>query len=155
MEKNYHPSAVHLQLIHPLKVRVTFVEGITKEFDISTLFDEWPALKCLKEEKLFMKGHLDFGDAIVWSDEVDLSVWSVFEKGITIENPDDILMELIGGQVREERNKQFLTQKELAKKAGIHQGDLSKLEKGKLNPSIKLLNRISDALGKKLKIDLI
>lgn len=35
---------------------------------------------------------------------------------------------------------------------GIAQGDISKIENGNANPSIKTLDRLADALGKKLKV---
>ena len=48
-----------------------------------------------------------------------------------------------------------LTQKELAKKTGIAQGDISKLENGSGNPSLKTLMRLAKGMGKKLKIEFV
>ena len=45
-----------------------------------------------------------------------------------------------------------MSQEELAKKAGIDQSDLSKIERGTLNPSVKMLKKIAKGLGLKLKI---
>lgn len=50
------------------------------------------------------------------------------------------------------RNEKHLTQKELSDRTGIAQGDISKIENGNANPSIKTLNRLAYALGKKLKV---
>lgn len=50
------------------------------------------------------------------------------------------------------RNENHLTQRELSDMTGIAQGDISKIENGNANPSIKTLDRLADALGKKLKI---
>ena len=50
------------------------------------------------------------------------------------------------------RIKQNLTQKELAARTGIDQADISKLENGTANPSIKTLQRLANALGKNLII---
>lgn len=50
------------------------------------------------------------------------------------------------------RNEKHLTQKELSDMTGIAQGDISKIENGNANPSIKTLDRLADALGKKLKV---
>ncbi|XVG96132.1 helix-turn-helix domain-containing protein [Eubacteriales bacterium KG127] len=50
------------------------------------------------------------------------------------------------------RSEKHLTQKELSKLTGITQGDISKIENGNANPSIKTLDRLANALGKKLKI---
>ena len=48
-----------------------------------------------------------------------------------------------------------LTQQELAKRCGIDQSDLSKIERGVLNPSVKILKKIAKGLGKKLKIEFV
>ncbi len=53
-------------------------------------------------------------------------------------------------EAREEAN---MTQKDLAEKTGIAQGDISKLENGSSNPSIRTLQRIAEGLGKKLVIE--
>lgn len=53
----------------------------------------------------------------------------------------------------EARNKQNLTQKQLAKITGIDQGNISRLEKGTLNPSIKTLKRLADGLNMKMRIN--
>ena len=53
------------------------------------------------------------------------------------------------------RISQNLTQKELADKTGIDQADISKLENGTRNPSLKLLKRLADGMGMDLKIDII
>lgn len=53
------------------------------------------------------------------------------------------------------RISQNLTQKELAEKTGINQADISKLENGTRNPSLKLLKRLADGMGMNLKIDFI
>ena len=50
------------------------------------------------------------------------------------------------------RISQNLTQKELAERTGIHQADISKLENGTRNPSLKLLKRLADGMGMDLKI---
>ena len=48
-----------------------------------------------------------------------------------------------------------LTQKELSEKTGISQADISRLEHGTANPSIKTLQRIATALDRKLSIQFI
>ena len=50
------------------------------------------------------------------------------------------------------RHASGLTQKELAERTGIAQGDISKLEKGNANPSLKTLKRLADGMGMTLKI---
>ena len=53
------------------------------------------------------------------------------------------------------RQETGLTQKELSEKTGITQGDISKLENGNANPSIKTLKRIAMAMGKQLRISVV
>ena len=53
------------------------------------------------------------------------------------------------------RTSQNLTQKELSERTGINQADISKLENGNANPSIKTLQRRAAALGKTLKIEFV
>ena len=48
-----------------------------------------------------------------------------------------------------------LTQKELSELTGIHQSDISKLENGTANPTVKLLCRIAKAMNKKLVIQFV
>lgn len=53
------------------------------------------------------------------------------------------------------RTSQNITQKELAERTGINQADISKLENGTRNPSIKLLKRLAEGMGMVLKIEFV
>ena len=53
------------------------------------------------------------------------------------------------------RIEQNLTQKELAARTGIDQTDISKLENGTRNPSLKLLKKLASGLGMQLKIEFV
>lgn len=53
------------------------------------------------------------------------------------------------------RNNCNLTQKELAERTGINQADISKIENGTRNPSLKLLQRLADGMDMVLKIEFI
>jgi len=53
------------------------------------------------------------------------------------------------------RKQAGLTQKDLSVRSGIAQGDISKLENGNGNPSIKTLQRLASAMGKTLKIEFV
>ncbi len=48
-----------------------------------------------------------------------------------------------------------LTQKDLAEKTGIAQADISKLENGNANPSLRTLQRLADGMGMKLKLEFV
>ncbi len=49
------------------------------------------------------------------------------------------------------RNEMKLTQTDLSKITGIAQGDISKIENGNANPSIKTLKKIAKGLNKEIK----
>ena len=51
------------------------------------------------------------------------------------------------------RKASGLTQKELAERTGIAQSDISKLEGGNANPSIKTLQRLAAGMGMTMKIE--
>ena len=53
------------------------------------------------------------------------------------------------------RKLKGITQKELSERTGIAQGDISKLEHGNGNPSLKTLQRLARAMGMYLKIEFI
>lgn len=48
-----------------------------------------------------------------------------------------------------------MTQRELSQKTGISQGDISKIERGTANPSVRTLKRLADGMGKTLKIEFV
>lgn len=53
------------------------------------------------------------------------------------------------------RISQNLTQKELAERTGIAQTEISKLENGTRNPSIKLLQRLADGMDMVLQVSFL
>lgn len=57
--------------------------------------------------------------------------------------------------LRETRKIQNLTQKRLSQISGVDQGDISKLENGSKNPSIKMLMKLAKGLNMRVSIRLI
>ncbi len=53
------------------------------------------------------------------------------------------------------RESTGMTQKELAEKTGITQADISRLENGNANPSLKTLQRLAEGMGMTLKLEFI
>ena len=53
------------------------------------------------------------------------------------------------------RKASGLTQKDLSERTGIAQADISKLENGNANPSLKTLQRLADGMGMKLKLEFV
>ena len=53
------------------------------------------------------------------------------------------------------RDRVGITQKELAERTNVYQGDISKIERGLSNPSVKTLQRLAEGMGMKIKIDFV
>lgn len=66
---------------------------------------------------------------------------------------DDIQPEMdVIRAIIEARISQNITQKELAKRTGINQADICKMENGTRNPSLKLLKRLAEGMGMELHL---
>lgn len=57
-------------------------------------------------------------------------------------------------QIIKARIEQKITQKELAQRVGTQQSNISRLESGEYNPSLKFLKKVAESLGKELEISL-
>ncbi len=55
----------------------------------------------------------------------------------------------------EGREEKSLTQKQLAETTGIAQADISRLENGTANPSLRTLKRLAAGLGMQLKLEFV
>lgn len=53
------------------------------------------------------------------------------------------------------RKESGLTQKELSERTGIAQGDISKLEHGNANPSVRTLQRLAHGMGMILRVEFL
>ena len=53
------------------------------------------------------------------------------------------------------RKEKNLTQKQLSELTGINQADISKIEKGNANPSVKTLQRLAAGMGMNVKIEFV
>lgn len=74
-----------------------------------------------------------------------------FEKEWNDIQPEmDVIRAMVDARI-----SQNLTQKELAERTGINQADISKLENGTRNPSLKLLKRLADGMGMTLKLEFV
>lgn len=62
-------------------------------------------------------------------------------------------LRLLGSTLRQEREKQGLTQGQLAAKIGMDEPAISRIEKGlNLNPTLDTLKRIAAGLGKRIVV---
>ena len=53
------------------------------------------------------------------------------------------------------RTEMGITQKQLSDLSGITQTEISKIENGNANPSLKTLKKLASAMGKKVKISFV
>ena len=53
------------------------------------------------------------------------------------------------------RKESGLTQKQLSERTGIAQTDISKLERGNANPSLRTLQRLAAGMGMKIKLEFV
>jgi len=53
------------------------------------------------------------------------------------------------------RKQSGLTQKELSARTGIAQSDISKLEQGNANPSIRTLQRLAAGMGMRIRLEFL
>ncbi len=75
----------------------------------------------------------------------------VFKKKYDAMEPEFTVMQAM----IDARKERGMTQKELAEITGISQADISRLERGTGNPSLKTLQRVAQALKMSLKIEFV
>jgi DNA-binding XRE family transcriptional regulator len=77
------------------------------------------------------------------------------EKGTAKRDQYEIELraELIGIEIKKLRIEQKLSQAELGDKIGVKKGQISKIESNSSNVTISTLNRVFDALGKTLNLE--
>ena len=68
----------------------------------------------------------------------------------TLEPEEQVVRAIIEG-----REENHLTQNQLAHATGIHQTNISKLESGTANPSLRTLKRLAAGMGRKLKLEFV
>ena len=132
-----------------------FNDGKVVSYDIRDFSEELPILKKLEENpSLFENGRkAPGGCGIIFNDEIDIACEELYENGTLIsqEKVEDLNLQ-IGNLFSLEREKKGITQSELAKITNIHQAEISKIERGIGNPSIKTLERLAEGLGLKLEL---
>ncbi len=141
--------------VEPMKVKVVFRNGVEKLYDIQQLCSVFPQFMVLQSDKeLYKQVKTDVGGAgISWNDELDLDAEELWEHGICTGKQYDLdpLQEL-AVKLTEARESRKMTQKTLAECTGITQGDISKIENGRANPSVQTLQRLAKGLQMDLRI---
>lgn len=137
-------------------VKVKFLGGVTKKYDIKQLFSRFPQFCRFEKEKgLFEEAKVDMGGyGIIWNDELDLDAEVIWEDGILIEmEPETDANRLLAYQLLTAREKANMTQRQLAESTGIYQSEISKVERGIGNPSLSTIVRLAEGLGMRLVMD--
>lgn len=130
-----------------------FLNGRVKRYNILSLADKFPQLNLLKNRKLFESAQLMGWSGVYWNDELDVDCDTVYSEGKDVTKEyDDVETVIVGYLIKQRRVRAGLTQKELAQICGIDQSDISKIEKGIANPSVRTLIRIANGLDSKLDI---
>lgn len=132
-----------------------FYDGKVKRYDVLQLTDKFPQLNKLKDRKIFEQAKLFGWSGVIWNRELDIDCDTVYDEGIDVSNEyDDIENVVLGYTIKKRRLDLELSQKQLADKIGIDQSDLSKIEKGLFNPTVRMIERIAKGLDSKLKISI-
>lgn len=159
--KNFHQlirtmkQAIKLILKEGTTFDLYFLDGVVKRYDILSLADKFHQLNALQDRTLFLEGKLLGWGGVIWNDELDISSETVYEEGIDVTSEyNDIENVVIGYKIKQRRLELNLSQQQLAELVGIDQSDLSKIEKGNANPSIRMLARIASGLNNKISIDI-
>lgn len=145
-------KAIDLKLLENTALEVTFQDGIVKRYDMSILFSKYPQLKALKDRSLFLSGKLMGSYGIVWNDDLDIEVETIYAEGDTVRAEELSINAASAHAVAAARATVGISQKKLAALSGIDQSDISKIERGVANPSVSTLDRIAKALGGRLSI---
>lgn len=147
--------AIKLVLKENTTFDLYYLDGSVKRYDILSIANKYPQLNALQNRELFLKGHLMGWGGVVWNDELDIDVETPYYDGFDVTNEyDDVENVIIGYKIKERRLKMRLSQEELALKIGIDQADLSRIEKGIANPSIKMIYKIVCGLDSKISINI-
>lgn len=85
-----------------------------------------------------------YDDEFVEKLKNDSEFRNIWEAGETRRR---VVSALIGARIRNR-----LSQEELAKRAGVKQPSLARVESGRVMPSLKMLDRLAKAMGSQLKV---
>lgn len=70
-------------VLEDMMLKVEFIDGIIKLYDVKILINRWKTFELLKDEELFKKVRVDQGGyGISWNDEIDIDCNELWENGI-------------------------------------------------------------------------
>lgn len=136
---------------------VEFLNGIEKTYDVKSLYSVFPQFKVFEtDKKLFGCVAVDIGGyGISWNDDLDLDAEDIWEDGVEVDKREiDIVAELAESLMKA-RDVANMTQKQLSEATGIHQADISKIERGLANPSLSTLKRLAKGMEMELHLGFV
>lgn len=135
----------------------TFINGTIKEYDVKTLFPIFPQLKAFETTMgLFEQVKVDMGGyGVSWNDDLDLDANDIWEDGIEVGKENIDIVDMVASELIKAREKTNVTQKQLSEITGIHQADISKIERRLANPSLSTLKRLADGMDMMLELKFI
>lgn len=147
-------KATEVRFLKDVTLECKFEDGKIIRFDMSSLFSKFPQYKeLLNSRELFLSGKLDYGNYVIsWNDDLDIDCSLIYEKGKLVEQEDISFSKSIGIALFNARTEAWVTQKELSNLSGIDQADISRIESGEGNPTLKKIEKLFNALGKKPNI---
>lgn len=151
-----HKIIIKIEPKDDLVIIATFADGEVVSFDVKTLFDKYPVFHQLENKDLFKSVQIDgVGYGISWNDELDLSSDGIYSRGKHIGKVDPKIQIIVGQAIANAREEIGMSQRELSSVSGVMQADISKIEKGKGNPTLSTLQKIAKALGKSISSFLV
>lgn len=114
---------------------------------------KWPGIKRRMRRDRWLRDRVIF-----WQTMYERVYEKLKEKGIKIRAPEEIKIPqerlMLAHQIRDIRVRLGYTQKDIAKKLGVIQQYISRIESGHENVSVDTLKRIADVFGRKLVVNL-
>lgn len=143
-----------VQALPDLKLRVRFIGGAVKIYDVAPLLKKWEPFRALKEVKgLFEQVHVDAGGfGVAWNEDIDLSCNELWANGVA-ENPQEEAATELLCQLIEARQKKGLSQRDVEARTGIKQPVIARVESGTGDPQLSTLVKMAEACGMKVTLE--
>ena len=132
-----------------------FWDGTEKKYDVRQMYHICPQMRVLEDDtSLYRTVRVDTGGyGVSWNDDLDLDAEEIWDNGEATGKKYVLDLEhSVAAELVRAREYCKMTQKELASKTRIAQGDISKIENASANPSLNTLKRLAAGMGMDVKI---
>lgn len=134
--------------------RVSAPKMVFNMVDKATFCKKWPSIKKRMRKDRWLESKVVF-----WQTIYERVHERLKEQGIKLREPQKVKIPpervKLAQQIKNTRIKLGYTQEDMARKLGVIQQYISKIESGRENVSVDTLKRIADAFGKSLAIKLV